>query len=338
MKNGFIFGGIVALIGLVFVAIAGIFGDIELFIQGSSQVRTKTEYVFEGDYSQIIIEDRNLPIYIEESNDDNIQVELFEGDGRDYTIVDGEVLRIEAVDSENWGSFMDMVQFNDFQDAYYLKVYLPANLGDCDVEITGNNSNIDVSGLVNNGSLVINNSNGKVFVDYVSTNSMDITNSNGMVEVSDSTTRFDGKIKNSNGQVIFINTEFDNLEVENDNGKIEADGLYCNTNLDIENNNGKVDISNLNVASILNIGTSNALIEIDDINYGNKATLTTSNGRVDVELEGEVEDYTLDLETSNGKIYVDDVVQENKFKQQNGERLLKVKNSNGEISLDFSGN
>jgi len=145
-----------------------------------------------------------------------------------------------------------------------------------------------------------------------------------------------------------------NLEVRSSNGKITVDGLTQLGNVELRSSNGELTILNVPQMDELRLVTSNGAITLQNVSIENASNLTTSNGKIkltqvqshnmiattsnggiETTMVGDKDDFKIDVATSNGSIYLDDLKIGNQIINPTKTNLLRLKTSNGTIRIHF---
>lgn len=156
---------------------------------------------------------------------------------------------------------------------------------------------------------------------------LNIETSNATITIED-VKASDVTLKTSNATI-----EVDNLvalgeiEIDTSNGKVDLENTSGNDFI-IETSNAKIELNNVFSAEGLDLHTSNGSISFDDIKFVTEFRCKTSNASVDGTLPGNISDYSITSDTSNGN----NSLPEN---MNSGGKKLNVKTSNGSIDIDF---
>ncbi len=311
MKKGFIFGGILFIIGIIMIGIGNILGGNKTFSLNSERVE-KT-YTFSGSYDEIIFSDVNSDILIKTSPDDNVHFKAYESEDEYYKITDGETLEINFYDDRQWTEEMMSINFDfdDYDNDYDAELYIPESMQPT-LRVDNNNGDITVDSLVLE-NLVIKGGNGDTEVRNVATiEDLTVTSSNGDIDIEEVKVK-DLDLSNRNGDIGIETVDADFVTVEINNGSIEINSIYVNKDIKMESQNGR--------------------IYFDELLYEGNLEVETTNGEVEGELLGNAEDYTFVLETTNGKIYLNNNKVE-KGTYGNGGKVASVKTTNARININ----
>ncbi len=146
-----------------------------------------------------------------------------------------------------------------------------------------------------------------------------------------------------------------NLDLATSNGAITLDGVGTGSDIDLSSRNGRIEVSDVTVSGTLDIDTSNGRIVLDDIEVPTLSAhtsngpieaasitsqdthLDTSNGNITASFSGQLDDYRVNLATSNGSYYINGTkVTTNAYNTHLTERI-RLETSNGTIRLNFLG-
>jgi DUF4097 and DUF4098 domain-containing protein YvlB len=116
-------------------------------------------------------------------------------------------------------------------------------------------------------------------------------------------------------------------------GDIEINGLNS-TNIELSNSYGDISCDKVTAEDMeLELSSGNAVVDHSDIL---SSDITNSYGDVTLTLAGAAADYSLDLDTSYGKIKVDGKsYEEHRKVDNNGSRSIAANLSSGDIKVDF---
>lgn len=142
---------------------------------------------------------------------------------------------------------------------------------------------------------------------------------------------------------------YDSVQIETSNGRIQTDGFKIN-DVHVKTSNGKIELSNIESKEVA-AKTSNGSIKLDNVDgvitgktsNGGMSLITdsldraidleTSNGKIHIQTENEPTNVTFDIKRNNGNVTVfGDSDWNTVF--GNGENLIKLKTSNGSITVE----
>lgn len=156
---------------------------------------------------------------------------------------------------------------------------------------------------------------------------LNISTSNAAIFVS-RVTASDVYLKTSNGHV---DTDFliatGDIEITSSNGRIELSNTSGN-DFTVETSNGKIEIVNITAQEGIELKTSNGSISFDSVDYVSELRCKSSNASIDGTLPGNMTDYSIISDTSNGNNSLPSDM-------NSGDKKLNVKTSNGSIDIEF---
>ncbi len=307
MKNGFIYGGILVAIGFVMLTVADVIGGDNVFDVNEKQVE-KT-YTFSGDYSEIIYNENNSDILIKESPDENIHFITYVTEDEYYDIKDEDKLTITYIGDNEWDMQFFIINF-DYKE-YESELYIPASM---------------------EPKLVLDSINGDVRIQDLVFNAVDIFGNNGDIEVDNVTTIEEFKLETKNGDSDIYEVKAKGFKVVNRNGDINIDTVDADEFL-IKNENGDIDVTNGYSNKTIEIYNSNGDINFENIDFESSLEAENRNGDIEGYLQGSENDYSFELVTSHGEIYInnDEITGDSYGK---GSKTVRLSNTNGDINVE----
>lgn len=136
-------------------------------------------------------------------------------------------------------------------------------------------------------------------------------------------------VKTENGKIVVENLTVEEGKLKTTNGKIVVEDSQADNSLKLETTNGKIELGDVQAYDV-KIDTTNAKIVFDQLKIENSLQAKTTNGKISGTINGRQEDFKIDAETTNGK--------NNLNNTGSGSKEMKLKTTNGAISVDFSGN
>ena len=149
-----------------------------------------------------------------------------------------------------------------------------------------------------------------------------------------------------------INSNFNSyLNIKTTNGQIDIKDNVCAGNIDLKTSNSMVTLARLS-AKDLNISTINSpvycsVVDVKNVEFHIKnGSLNISNiiaqniigkatnGSINISIVGLLNDYNIDLVTTNGNLYVNDD-STNGYIDNNSDNSIELKTSNGSIMVNF---
>lgn len=230
----------------------------------------------------------------------------------------------------------------DFNLHNTIIVYLPKDSAMEYVSIENSSGDVDITGFAAE-DLDVTVSYGNLTMKEASASAADITLSSGTSKMTDFNV---GKLDFTNS---YGNAKFTNINIANVNlpkgascdecsinmssGSVDIDGMYAPT-IDIRNSYGNVTCDKFQADTAkFNLSSGDLLINNGDIN---SAEVVDSYGDVTMRLPGPAADYSLDLDTSYGKIKVDgDSYEEHVKLDGDGSKSISADLSSGDVIVDF---
>jgi hypothetical protein len=225
-----------------------------------------------------------------------------------------------------------------------IKIYLPKGSVINDLYVKNSSGDVTLAGFIAK-DLSVTVSYGDFSMMNAAATEADITLSSGRSKISDFAV---GELNftNSYGNAIFTNLNagedllesdisYDSLDINMSSGNVTLTGLNFKS-IELSNSYGDVTCDEVAAEdfdmelSSGNLEVSNA--DIQDIEVDN------SYGNVTLKLDGQEEDYSLDLDTSYGKIKVaDESYDEHIIIEKGGTREVSANLSSGDVRVSFSG-
>lgn len=296
----------------LFFAIAGIclfltgflMADCDFRNLSSEPAYVDVETEIEEEINEVFLKSSNASIKLYPSKDSQFHVKYNENEHNGYEIDvrDGK-LSVERTSNYEWHDYIFTFCF----ETQYLQVYVPADfMGNIRVESSNEPMFAED---VTFQSLTLVTSNGKVELKGVTANdSISVKNGNGKIILTDVTVKNRMDLNDQNSSVLLTNVSVGSLIAENSNGRIVCDSVTAKTDIDLQ--------------------TSNGTLSLKKVSFGDEMSCKNSNGSITGTLCGQMSDYTIHAKTSNAKCNLPENFTE-------GTKLLKVKNSNAKISIDF---
>ncbi len=131
----------------------------------------------------------------------------------------------------------------------------------------------------------------------------------------------------SNGRIVLLDVRSkQRVTCSSSNARIEATGVNGREEVTLTTSNGRILAEDVTAGRELRLRTSNGCIEVKRLSAA-ALTLTTSNSSIRGTLPGRQQDWAIESATSNGRNTLP--------RQQDGEKPLKVRTSNGSLDLKF---
>lgn len=186
-----------------------------------------------------------------------------------------------------------------------------------------------------NGSLQINNRDGKTVIYKLNIENLDLENRNGRIEYNDVISRA-SKIECKNGKIVLNNADSDMLSITSNNGKIVMDNVKAENELTAKSSNGKIILRNSSIKSV-DLHSSNGRIELESVN-AEQFELSSSNGKITGLLNGQETEYSMNISTVNGAVYIAGKKFHGGYiyKDKDKKKHIKANSKNGSIKFIFS--
>lgn len=142
-----------------------------------------------------------------------------------------------------------------------------------------------------------------------------------------------GRIEASSGDILINDIEGEKLEVKTSSGKIACDKVRASETY-FEASSGDIELLRINNDK-LTCETSSGDIAIND-SEAESVDCNASSGEVSMELNGNADDYSYDIDASSGDIKVNGQETEDRFvKEAAGNGKIKIKTSSGDIEVSI---
>lgn len=144
----------------------------------------------------------------------------------------------------------------------------------------------------------------------------------------------DVEIESTNGSIVLENlADVKSVLLESTNGSITVKGVNSLQDIEVETVNGGLNVQNVTANKII-LETTNGGITVfeatsDDIR------LQSTNGGMNVNINGNFENYRVNVRTTNGRIRFGDLVLASGIMNPNAEKNLEIKTTNGSVDLSF---
>lgn len=315
---------------LAVIAILGIiyFGIKDKQRTGSEITIVEVLKTEDNNFEEIIIDIGNSDILIKPSIDEKINIKYYQRSTNTYKYTT-DSNSIKLIENHNFSIVScSGVYFEKVQTI----ISIPADYkGSIDISTT--NGIIDISDINNLSVVNLSSSNGKIMINNISTE------------------RY-VKLSTTNGNVEIINSNFNSyLNIKTTNGQIDIKDNVCAGNIDLKTSNSMVTLARLS-AKDLNISTINSpvycsVVDVKNVEFHIKnGSLNISNiiaqniigkatnGSINISIVGLLNDYNIDLVTTNGNLYVNDD-STNGYIDNNSDNSIELKTSNGSIKVNF---
>ncbi|MDA3931569.1 MAG: DUF4097 family beta strand repeat-containing protein [Tenericutes bacterium] len=162
---------------------------------------------------------------------------------------------------------------------------------------------------------------------------LNITSSNGKITVDTDMQYQSVYIEGSNGNITLSNLQAVSINTNTSNGDITLDNIQASNSITGETSNGKVYLDQV-VSDEIDFDTSNGRIEATNITALD-VTLESSNGKVFLSINGNMDDYKIDLSTSLGDRIVNDFEISSGVLNSTESNSVKLETSNGDVEVQF---
>lgn len=303
MKKSIIAGGILISCGLLIFCVGMFFMNWN-FKELSTMPEYKNVNKEIVSIKDINLDDKNIPVLINKSIDNNIHLSYYENDREYYEFNENEsTVTINKVKNYKWYDYL----FNiNFQSTKFV-ISLPESYY----------ANIDIK-----------TSNSRIELDSVAANNIALKTSHGRITIKNVTAQNSLSAVTSNARVTLDNAyAVNDFMIETSNAAVEAQNISSNK-LSIDSSNGDITAKKTISPQSLFLNTSNSKIVVEDV-LSDNICLESSNGDIEGNIIGAMNEYSITSKTSNG---------DNNLPSSmlSGNKILNVKTSNSDIELYFS--
>lgn len=154
---------------------------------------------------------------------------------------------------------------------------------------------------------------------------------------------------------LFLPASFSgNIYIETTNGNIKVENISLINKVDLETTNGSLTLKDVCVENDATLNTTNGSINVinsridkklytkttnGNINLTSVMALDvnsdTTNGKIKVSIVGNLDDFRVTVRTTNGKIYLDDMVLASQTLNPSKSNVVKLITTNGNIYIEF---
>ncbi len=210
-------------------------------------------------------------------------------------------------------------------------VEIPKECTNLIINIDTNNSSISAEN-ISAENIIVDTSNGSVFLSNIKINKNIITNSsNGRINIENINAE-NMSLNTSNGRIDLKNITSKQLKAYTSNGAVTASNINAE-DVEFSTSNGKIEISNISSKNDFTSVTSNGSIILKNISSPH-TLFDTSNGSISGNMLGKVGDYYIKSGTSNGN----DSLAVYNNKNTDAPNILEAYTSNGNIDIIFDDN
>lgn len=284
-----IIAGVFFVSGIICCGVGASMVDFDFTRLGTVSSYEKKQYeVSAAEIASFSVTDRNNGIIILPSPDDKIRITYYENEKELYEI------------GEKDGTLS--VEYRDMRKWYeYIGISWTVLSRDMIIELPADYS----------GAFTAESSNGKMSLSDMNFTGGDISlqTSNAPIHVNNVTAAGDLTADTDNGTVTLSKTQVTGeLQIRTKNGKVVTEGVGAQGNMSLKTSNGAV------------------LLDITELGSG--LSCQTKNGPIKGTVPGDMSDYSITAETSNGKSNLPE-------RYTGGEKTLALHTSNGAIQVEF---
>lgn len=303
------------LIGVGFVAFFSILSEEPIWGLSNEDTYTLRELSYDAeDFSGFDFNFDNRDIIVRESETEDIFIKFYESERDDFIVTDTEST-LKIVNDIEWYNRIFMGWTFLGNDEYYdVYVYLPTTEV-YDIDFDTSNGTFNVLELDNLDEVTFKTSNGRIELENVTARSLDLDSSNGGVVLTDVTVS-------------------EGIDAYTSNGKFILTDVTASTKIKLKTSNGKVTLTNV-TANEINADTSNSSIVADNVIF-DVLTLDTSNGSVTVTIQGQKEDFEVNMSSSNGDLNYDGIEVSQELFNEGASKRITLDSSNGDITITFN--
>lgn len=135
------------------------------------------------------------------------------------------------------------------------------------------------------------------------------------------------KAETANGAISVSDVSAGELTVASSNGRITLENTVADE-IHVKTSNGKIVTEEVGAKGKISLQTSNGAIVLGITEVGAGLTCKTSNGAIKGSVPGDLSDYSVTAQTSNGESNLPE-------RYDGGEKTLQISTSNGAIQVEF---
>lgn len=273
----------------------------------NKETRITEDYEFSL-VDKVIVNTKNADIEIRPSEDGKVHISYTESENNKYALsLESGVLSLVRENNEKWYLpfvFSFFSWWSDLPDD--IVVEIPAD-SDLDLLLKTSNSQVSVSGVGDIGELFCLTSNDRIEIGQINASSVSLNTTNS------------GIIAN------LLNTA-GGFTAETTNSNISISNLTAYGDISASTSNGDIYFSSVSSDNTVTLKTTNSDIQISSVS-GKDISLQTSNGDITGAIAGDIGDYRISYQLSNGSV--------NLPENLSGEKSLYARTSNGNIRIVF---
>ena len=324
-----VFGLLIAFVSLLMVG----FDINRLNTDGEWEQRTLVQSL--GEINEILIDSRNVRIEVRPSGGDEIVITYFENNQTTFTetITNNRISLIQDRNTRNFRLFTVGIHFNVGNSGIVVEVPKEAYLSG---EFRTTNGRIEIRE-IDFVKLQVSSSNGPLRLDEVTvTGEVVASTTNSVIHLSNSDFDCQVNLTTTNGRITLEAVQLEgDIGMRTTSGAVNLSDVHSTGDITVNTTNGRIDVNNVNITGDFDFRSSNGMIILERSVFFN-GTLTTTNGRVIVNDLQDHEKYRFITETSNGRTIIGELRLEGRRNSLGeGERLLDIRTSNGNIEVSF---
>ena len=323
-----VFGILIAFISLLMVG----FDLNRLNTDGEWEQRTLVQPL--GEISEIHIDSRNVRIEVRPSGGDEIVITYFENNHTTFTETTTNN-SVSLIQDRNTNRIFHQfgVRFNVGQGGIVVEIPEKALLAG---DFRTRNGRIEISEM-SFDKLQARSSNGVVRLSEVAVDGEVIVDTtNAMIQLSDSDFNDHVSLSTTNGNINIEDVNLaGNLTMRTSSGGGNLTNVTSTGDLTLRTTNGRIETRNVTARGDMDFSTTNGAVNLERTIFNN-ANITTTNGRVTINDLQDHEDYRIVTRTSNARTIIGELRLEGRNNSiGDGERLLDIRTSNGNIEVRF---
>lgn len=142
-------------------------------------------------------------------------------------------------------------------------------------------------------------------------------------------------IETTNGNIKVENIPLINMvDLETTNGSLTLKDVCVENDATLNTTNGSINVINSRVDKKLYTKTTNGNINLTSV-MALDVNSDTTNGKIKASIVGNLDDFRVTVRTTNGKIYLDDMVLASQTLNPGKSNVVKLITTNGNIYIEF---
>lgn len=310
-------------LALCLAAYAVVRGDFVRLSTAPPYEAKEVSYPAQG-WTSLAILDRNTPVRLERSPDDQIHITYFENQDERYRLSDnGGELRMEKLEHKGWIRFV--MNFN-LQDTTVV-VALPEDYTG-NVSLITSNADISARGLSLPGDVSLQTTNAAIRVQELEcTGRLRLATTNNAWKLEHVTAaEIEAKATNRSVSATQVHTQ-GSLNLSTTNGAISLEDVSAAA-CTAQSSNNAIQATEVVTQGRLELRTTNNTIRLERVQPGSSAELVTTNGAIRGSILDRADQYTIESRTTNAS---------NNLPEHfgSGPKRLTARTTNGKIAVDF---